>query len=206
MGYFLGSINPSYILAKKKNINLKEIGSGNLGLTNATMVLGKKSGVIVLIVDFFKGFLAVITSLFIFKRTKVIALLVGAFAIIGHIFPFYLNFSGGKGLLTFIGVMFAYDPMLCISVFLLSCLVTVIINYSVAMPYSITTLFCVLATLKANNIYITLICIFIALIIQLKHLQNYKNAKAKEDIKVSDYFNKFVFENKNQDDDCKNSN
>ena len=193
MGYLVGSINPAYIISKHKNINLKELGSGNLGTTNATMVLGKKSGLIVFIVDFFKGFSSYVIPYFLLKRKKTICLLVGACAIIGHIYPFYLDFKGGKGLLTFIGVIFGYDPSLCFSLLIISALITALVNYSVAMPFSLTFLFFTTIMLTTKNTLLTLIALLIALIIQIKHFSNFKDAKEKKDLQVRDYFNKFVF-------------
>lgn len=196
MGYCFGSFNPAYLIAKLKGKNLRKLGTGNLGTTNATMVLGKKYGIIVFIVDFFKGYLSYKISKNILKRTLIISLLVGVCSIIGHILPFYLDFKGGKGLLTFIGVMFAFDSKMCFVVLLLGALFTYLINYSFVMPYSISILFCIFATISTLNFYIFLITLGSAIILMTKHYENAKKAKDMTDIKVRDYFKSFVFNKK----------
>ena len=93
--YLIGSINFAYIVAKFKNINIQEIGSGNPGSSNVLRALGKKFAIIVLVGDLFKG----IAPFLIFGASL---------AVIGHCFPIFYGFKGGKGVATYLGTVIGY--------------------------------------------------------------------------------------------------
>ena len=113
VAYLLGSI-PSglwvgqYFFQK----DIRQFGSGNLGSTNAFRVLGKKAGSIVLFCDVFKGFLAMILAMTVFKQESLSPLWIASFAVIGHTFPLFASFKGGKAVATFAGMILAYQPLL----------------------------------------------------------------------------------------------
>ena len=111
--YILGSIPTSYIMGKLiKGIDIRDFGSGNVGATNALRILGTKVGVFTLIIDIGKGFLAVTIARFIIEEpTDLIMILIGLFAILGHIFTIFLKFKGGKGVATSAGVFIALVPI-----------------------------------------------------------------------------------------------
>ena len=123
--YILGSVPTSYIMGKLiKGIDIRDFGSGNVGATNALRILGTKVGVFTLIIDIGKGFLAVnIARFIIHEPTDLIIILIGLFAIIGHIFTIFLKFKGGKGVATSAGVFIALVPIpvaLALFVFMLT--------------------------------------------------------------------------------------
>lgn len=92
-------------------IDVRQHGSGNAGATNSLRTLGKKAGIIVLIVDFLKGFLAVkAASLFSTETDSILPLIMGLAVIAGHIFPIFAQFRGGKGVATAMGVLVATFP------------------------------------------------------------------------------------------------
>lgn len=106
IGYFIGCIQSAYIVGKFMHIDIREHGSGNLGSTNALRVLGKKAGAITFAGDILKSVLGFIICYFIFKENYRLAGFYGcAGVIIGHDFPFYLKFKGGKGIACMIGMM-----------------------------------------------------------------------------------------------------
>lgn len=194
IGYLLGCISPAALLARLKRKDLRAEGTGNLGTTNAMMVLGKVSGVIVLLVDLAKGAGAYLLAKHLFPELgKTAGLLAGTFAVIGHVFPFYLRFKGGKGLAAFCGMIFAYDPFLFLILVLASAAVMFIVNYSFVVPYSLAVLFCAVATVLERNIWIFLITLTASVVILFKHADNVKKAKKASDIKVRDYIKKYVF-------------
>ena len=127
--YLLGSI-PSAVWYGKvfHSIDIRQHGSGNAGATNSLRTLGKKAGVIVLIFDFLKGFLAVyLTSYFIKNDIEWEPLFFGIAAVLGHIYPVFAQFRGGKGVATAIGVVVAVLPMaalVCVAVFFLTVMLT----------------------------------------------------------------------------------
>lgn len=107
IGYFIGCIQSAYIVGKYMNTDLRTKGSGNLGTTNALRVLGKKAGFITFVCDIMKSVISFFICILLFKNNiGVIAGVYGSVgAILGHDFPFYLNFKGGKGVAAMIGMM-----------------------------------------------------------------------------------------------------
>lgn len=134
LAYLLGSIPTAVWFSKYRyDIDIREHGSGNAGATNTFRVLGKKAGMFVMSIDVLKGFIA--TSLaWVLDYTGIIApydefwiykmvfykLIFGSLAIVGHIFPVFANFKGGKGVATLLGMMLAVHhtaTLLCVGVF-----------------------------------------------------------------------------------------
>ena len=105
IGYCIGCIETAHVVGKLWRVDLRQHGSGNLGTTNALRVLGKKAGAMVFIGDILKSVVAYLICRAIFKDNGTIAGLFGsAGAILGHNYPFYLNFKGGKGIAVMIGM------------------------------------------------------------------------------------------------------
>lgn len=133
VSYLLGSISFSILAGHLlKGIDVREHGSGNAGATNTFRVLGKKAGITVLILDVLKGFLAVNLVWFTdyHPNTEMyinIQLALGIAAVLGHVFPVYVGFRGGKGVATLLGFMIAVFPqaaIISIAVFLITLLFT----------------------------------------------------------------------------------
>ena len=107
ISYLIGSISFSYLLTKVlRNEDIRNHGSGNAGATNTLRVLGKKPAIAVLLLDCFKGILVVLVALW-FTDSSFIAVLCGLIAVIGHNYPVFYGFKGGKGVATAIGVFAA---------------------------------------------------------------------------------------------------
>lgn len=105
IGYGIGCIETAHVVGKLWKVDLRQHGSGNLGTTNALRVLGKKAGAMVFIGDILKSVIAFLICRAIFPDNGMIAGLFGsAGAILGHNYPFYLNFKGGKGIAVMIGM------------------------------------------------------------------------------------------------------
>ncbi|MCI6475258.1 MAG: glycerol-3-phosphate 1-O-acyltransferase PlsY [Mucispirillum sp.] len=109
--YFIGAIPFAYIIVKLvKNIDIRTVGSGNAGATNAARVLGKWGFISVFILDALKGFLPVFISYYLYGET-VITLVVAAVVVLGHTYTVFLGFKGGKGVATGAGVFLALAPI-----------------------------------------------------------------------------------------------
>lgn len=133
IGYLCGLLQTGYFYGKSKGIDIRTQGSGNAGTTNSLRVLGVKAGVITLLGDCFKAVAAVVIVHFLFRGTypegvKLLELYAGFGAVLGHNFPFYLGFKGGKGIACTAGVIVALCPwwfiLICLVVFVLVVLVT----------------------------------------------------------------------------------
>ena len=128
LSYVLGNFSTAYFIAKLyAGIDIRKYGSGNAGATNALRTLGKKAGVIALFGDILKGLIAVLIGSFIAGEDGQI--LAGLFVIIGHNWPAFLNFKGGKGIATTIGVMAAINPYIVAGIVPVGVLIIVITKY-----------------------------------------------------------------------------
>jgi len=105
-GYFIGAIPFGYLIARAKGVNLFAVGSGNIGATNVGRVLGRKIGILVFVLDFLKGAIPVAIADGDAPRSVATALA----AVLGHMFPVYLGFRGGKGVATGAGTVFVLVP------------------------------------------------------------------------------------------------
>ena len=110
IAYLIGSINNAILICGAKGIDVKKVGSGNAGATNTVRALGKKYGVIVFLLDFLKGVISCLVARFIAGDEYVA--LAGIFVILGHIYPLYHGFKGGKGVSTTYGAL-AIINILC---------------------------------------------------------------------------------------------
>jgi len=115
IGYVFGLFQSGFFYGKAHGIDIREHGSGNSGTTNTLRVLGTKAGLIVFAGDTIKTILAVVLCRLIFKNScpdilSLLSLYAGAGAILGHNYPFYMKFKGGKGIASTAGMIIAFDP------------------------------------------------------------------------------------------------
>lgn len=114
LAYLLGSIPSGLWIGQILfRINIREHGSGNTGTTNTFRILGKKAGMATFVIDFFKGTLATLLPL-LFQVQGVSPLIFGLLAVIGHTFPIFAGFKGGKAVATSAGVIFGFAPLFCL--------------------------------------------------------------------------------------------
>jgi len=113
LAYLIGSISPSIMLAKARGIDIKKEGSGNAGTTNALRVMGKKAGVITLVVDILKGTVAVLLGTFICDEWT--GMLCAVLVFCGHVWPVFYGFKGGKGVAVAFGALLGINPLLALS-------------------------------------------------------------------------------------------
>jgi glycerol-3-phosphate acyltransferase PlsY len=119
LGYLFGSFPMGYFAGRLSGVDIRAVGSGNIGATNVLRVLGKRWGYTVFFVDAFKGFAAVRLAFFVARHMpnppqhpEYFAILAAMLCIVGHTFPVWLRFKGGKGVATSAGALFGLMPML----------------------------------------------------------------------------------------------
>lgn len=115
IGYLFGLFQTGYIYGMINHVDIRKHGSGNAGTTNALRTLGWKAGAITFIGDCLKCVLAVLLVRFIFANSshvELLAIYAGLGAVLGHNFPFYLNFKGGKGIASTVGLILAVNPVM----------------------------------------------------------------------------------------------
>lgn len=168
IGYGLGQLSPAALISKLKNKDLRENGTGNLGATNTLLVFGKAYGIAVMIFDVLKAFFAIKIAKYLFPRYLFAGLVAGCFAVIGHIFPSYLNFRGGKGVATFAGLILAYDIRLLLGLLGIAVIVMIVTDTGHYGPVS--------AAVGGLIIY--------------KHRENFARAKEGKEIHVKEFADK----------------
>lgn len=111
LAFLTGSVPTAFWYAKYvHNLDIRQHGSGNIGATNSLRVLGKKAGIIVLFIDLLKGLIPVLVARQL-GFTPENTLLIGIFAVLGHLFSPFVGFKGGKGIATAFGVILAFSPL-----------------------------------------------------------------------------------------------
>ena len=171
-GYLLGCSNMALYLAKLHKANLRSGGSGNLGASNVTVLLGWKAGVLTAVHDVGKATLAVLISKWLLPDSDYAAAAAGVACVLGHIFPFYLKFRGGKGFASFWGMTLALNWKLALTVAVAVILVTVVTDYIVC--GTLTTIISVPVYMAFTQGWLIALIILIATAtIFLKHWENY---------------------------------
>ena len=198
IAYLLGSIPTSVWIGKTfYNIDVREFGSGNAGATNTFRVLGKKAGIPVLIIDILKGTSAVALSFFSGYHIGTsgfieLQLGLGIAALVGHIFPIFAGFRGGKGVATILGIVICIVPAACalsLLVFLVILFSSRIVSLSSMIAGISFPIFLNLVMGNQNNI-LTIFSIVVAALLIITHRKNIKRLLKKEESKVQIFASK----------------
>jgi len=191
--YLIGSIPTSVWIGRFYfGIDVREHGSRNAGSTNAMRILGWKAGLSVLVLDIVKGWLAVnlihLTNYYIPETGDFIEfqLLLGIAAIIGHIFPIYVGFRGGKGVATLFGLVLAINPeptLICTGVFLMTLIVTKYVSLS-SMIAAFTFPILVIFVFKTTTPSLVIFSLIISVLLLFTHQKNLERLLRREEKKV----------------------
>lgn len=171
IGYLLGCSNMALYISKIKKVDLRAAGSKNLGASNATMLIGKRAGAIVFLHDALKVILASLLTQSIFPDMEYIKIITAVAGVLGHMYPFYLKFKGGKGFASYIGMGFVIDWKFGL-IMLIGLLITALLaDWIVAGTFfhiTITPIFLFITHdwISALIVTIASLCIF------LKHIEN----------------------------------
>ena len=185
--YFFGSIPFAYILPKIFGLgDIRKLGSGNVGATNVLRAGNKLLAIIVLAFDIIKGF----APLFILKNyyhnelSEIIILFIGSAAILGHIFPIWLKFKGGKGVATYIGFLFAINYIFGIIFIITWLLIAFLKKYSSLASITSLILLPLFVMLFSYEKHVIYVLILINLIIISKHYSNIYRLIHKSETKI----------------------
>ncbi|TCD46280.1 glycerol-3-phosphate 1-O-acyltransferase PlsY [Streptococcus sp. X16XC17] len=180
IAYLLGSIPTGLWIGKRfYNTNLREHGSGNMGTTNTFRILGKKAGTITLTVDMLKGTLAVLLPIW-FGGVAVSPLVVGFFAVLGHTFPVFAQFKGGKAVATSAGVLLGFAPnflfflavVFAVTLFLFGMISLSSVTVSVVGILGVLLFPAIGFILPEYDLIFTILIILIASVIIIRHKEN----------------------------------
>ncbi len=181
--YFIGSSNMSYYISRLKRVDIKGRGSQNLGASNTVILMGWRAGVLVGVHDILKGVAAVLLARFLFDLPYIGAA-AGVACVLGHIFPFYLNFKGGKGFASFIGMAFAlnWKWSAILAVFIIGAIL--VTDYLVVGTTLSVTLAPLAFGIAEHDWILPLIILIATLVIIIKHWDNYKRIIKGEEYRL----------------------
>ncbi len=191
--YLLGSIPTAVWIGKFfYSIDVREYGSGNAGATNAFRVLGKKAGTPVLLIDVLKGFVAVNLAYFSHytkgsNQLINLELVLGIASLVGHIFPIFASFRGGKGIATLLGIILAVHPyaaFISMGIFLTVLLITKYVSLS-SMIAAIAFPMIVILIFQTKTPSLIIFSILIAIMVLITHQKNIERLIRREESKAN---------------------
>lgn len=201
IGYLMGCLQWSYILSKTlKKTDIRTLGGGNAGASNTVKVFGWKMGVAVGLLDIIKAIVSIMIIRYLFKisflENNMLNLYLNGIAVIlGHNYPFFMGFKGGKGTASTLGMLFGIDYKIGIIGFLVILIVTLASDYIALGTIALVTFF-ILATIYFDfGTACILIAIFIAIQSIYKHIPNLKSIRSKQESRLSDVLRKKVKQN-----------
>lgn len=134
LGYGIGCINPAYLIARSRGMDIREEGSGNAGASNAIITMGAKTGAVCAFFDIFKAVFAIRLAELLFPGVRIAREIAGVACILGHIYPVQMKFRGGKGLACLAGTVIAYDWRLFMAMFVVALICAFIVDYICIVP------------------------------------------------------------------------
>ena len=177
LGYLLGCINPAYLIARARGFDIRSRGSGNAGASNAVITMGKAAGVFSAIIDIFKAWLAVCLATRYFTALSVGGIpvageIAGVACMLGHMFPFYLKFKGGKGFASYLGMILAINWKVALCILAAVVILTVLTDYIVVGTVTSVVSFPIYTAIRSGWLPLVILCVA-TLAILIKHRENF---------------------------------
>ncbi len=186
IGYLLGCFNTAYIVSKAKGFDIRTKGTGNAGASNIKLNLGWGYAVFTALTDIFKGFAAVWLARYLYPDNTVCQYLAGAMAVVGHIFPFFMGFRGGKGYAAYTGMMLGADWRIGVAVIIFGVIATLVINYIAVSTIITVILVLIYHVYIGAEIPVIIIVAALAVLIIWKHRTNIKKIINHEEVGLRD--------------------
>ncbi|UQS84392.1 glycerol-3-phosphate 1-O-acyltransferase PlsY [Bombilactobacillus thymidiniphilus] len=174
LAYLIGSFPSAYVIGKvffKQDV--RQLGSGNIGTTNTFRVFGVLPGITVLALDIFKGTLGASLPMFFQVPGKQWMIIIGLAAVLGHCFPIFLHFHGGKAVATASGILLAYNPPLFLFAFSMFTII-VLLTSTVSIASLISLPVLTIAIIPTHDPYFLAAGILVTIIVYWRHLSNIK--------------------------------
>ena len=190
IGYLIGAINPSYIIAKLRGFDIREKGSKNAGASNALILFGKVLGIGCALFDIAKATFAIWLCGKLFPELTYSFAVTGVACILGHVFPFYMNFKGGKGLACLGGMILAFDCRVFLIMLAAEIIVAIVTDYICFVPLTASAVFPIVYGIMRQDARGALIISLILPLMIYKHKENLKRIKQKTEMPFSFLWNK----------------
>lgn len=182
MGYLLGCSSMAFYIGKWKKKDIRTAGSGNLGASNATVLFGWGAGVAVALHDIGKAVIAVVLAKWLFPEAEYAGAAAGVACVLGHIFPFYLGFRGGKGLASYFGMTLALNWKLALIVAAVIVLATLVTDFISVGALSSIVVVPVYMGFTTHNLLLVGILSIATLVMFVKHWENILRIARHEEI------------------------
>ncbi|TMN23666.1 glycerol-3-phosphate 1-O-acyltransferase PlsY [Lentibacillus cibarius] len=183
IAYLLGSIPSGVIIGKLGyNIDIREYGSGNLGATNTFRILGVKAGITVTLVDILKGTTATVLPLLF--DVEVFRLAIGLFAVLGHTYPLFTKFKGGKAVATSGGIILGINPVL-FAMIILSFFATLYLSKYVSLSSMITGIVAIIVSALFRETGLVIVTAILTILVFYRHRENIKRIKNRTEPKIT---------------------
>ena len=192
-GYLAGCINPAYLISKFKKVDLRKRGTGNLGTTNTFLNFGRGWGFFVMAFDMLKAFLAVRVCFYFFPDGTLCAVTAGAAAVLGHMFPFYTGFKGGKGVASFGGMVLALDIRCFLFLAGAGFIVALIVNRGCGLSFFAAVLFPFLYAAETKSILVFAVMGCVSLCMMVKHMDNIKKIRSGEELPLRTFLLNYIY-------------
>lgn len=189
-GYLVGSINPSYLISRAKGFDIREKGSGNAGGSNALIMMGKTIGAICILFDIFKAYAIIKLTMYLFPDSRYAFAITACSSILGHMFPFYMRFRGGKGLACMAGALLAYSPVIFLIALLVEAVLAFSLDYICVIPISASVVLPILYGFFENDYFGALFMAITGIAVILKHRENIRRVKNGTELHLSFLWNK----------------
>ena len=190
IGYLIGTINPSYIIAKLRGFDIREKGSKNAGASNALILFGKVLGVGCALFDIAKATFAIWLCGKLFPGLSYSFPVAGIACILGHVFPFYMKFKGGKGLACLGGMILAFDWRVFLIMLATEIVVAIVTDYICFVPLTASAIFPIVYGMMRRDVWGALGIAFVLPLMLYKHKENLKRIKEKTEMPFSFLWNK----------------
>lgn len=185
VSYLLGSIPFGVIIAKLFKVDIQKVGSGNIGATNVLRALGPVAGGTVFTLDLLKGTLATYSAIRLVGDPLWI-ILTGVFAIIGHMFPLFLKFKGGRGSATGLGVLLAFAPEAFVGAILLTIIIIALSRYVSLASITVPPIVALYMFVVDKPLPYSIATALVAILIIVKHISNIKRLFAGTERKIGE--------------------
>ena len=184
-GYFIGCINPAFIIGRIKGYDVRSSGSKNAGASNTVIMAGTLAGVLVALLDIFKAALSWRLCQALFPQFALAGMLGGVACILGHMFPVFLHFCGGKGLACIGGVVLAYDPATFLIMLAITCVIGFATNYIAIATVSIAAIWPVYYGVTTGFWAGAAVLAVPFVPILLRHMTNFRRIRAGEELRLN---------------------
>ena len=182
LGYLLGCSHMSFYISRLKKLDVRSSGSGNMGASNVTVLFGWRAGVLTAVHDILKASLAVWLAGLLFPQVPYAGAVAGIAGVLGHVFPFYLKFKGGKGLASYFGVTLALNWKLAAMVVVLVVLATLITDFISVGALSTIVFVPVYMGITTRSLLLVAILLVGTAVMFCKHWENIVRIAKKEEI------------------------